>query len=189
MDSLDRPIFPDLAAKVLDIATDDDPLLKVKAVEVPVEQDIKQLIVDMVATMKHANGIGLAAPQVRFSLRVMVFFLPAARDDVNHVGVPLTVLINPVVVPIGEDKVEDYEGCLSVPGMRGKVPRYHKIEYSGLDEHGAEIRRVAEGWHARLVQHEFDHLNGILYPELMAEEDKLLTLDQWKALSTAVASS
>lgn len=188
MNSLDRPIFPYLASKVLDIATDDDPVLKIKAVEVPDEQDIKQLVVDMVATMKHANGIGLAAPQIRVSLRVMVFSLPATRDDVNHVGVPLTVLINPVVVPLGENKVEDFEGCLSVPGMRGKVPRYHKIEYSGLDENGVEIRRVAEGWHARLVQHEFDHLNGILYPELMAEEDKLLTLEQWKALS-AVASS
>ena len=189
MDALDRPIFPDLTAKVLDIATDDDPQLKIKAVEISAEQDIKQLIVDMVATMKHAGGIGIAAPQVRVSLRVMVFFLPTARDDVNHVGVPLTVLINPVVVPVGEDKVGDYEGCLSVPGMRGKVQRYRKIEYSGLDEHGVEIRRVAEGWHARLVQHEFDHLNGVLYPELMAEEDKLLTLEQWKALTVVAASS
>lgn len=188
MDSLDRLIFPGLTPKVLEIATDDDPVLKIKAIEVPAEQDIQQLIVDMVATMKHANGIGLAAPQIRISLRVMVFFLPATRDDVNHVGVPLTVLINPVVVPLGEDKVEDFEGCLSVPGMRGKVPRYQKIQYSGFDENGAEICRVAEGWHARLVQHEFDHLNGILYPELMAEEDKLQTLEQWKAFS-AVSSS
>ena len=189
MNDSEVPSFPGSTPKVLDIATDDDPLLKVKAVEVSADEDIQQLIADMIATLKHANGIGLAAPQIRVSKRVMVFFLPAARDDVNHVGVPLTVLVNPVVVPIGDERVEDFEGCLSVPGMRGKVPRYRKIEYTGVNEKGEEIRRVAEGWHARLVQHEFDHLNGILYPELMAEEDKLLTLEQWKALTAPIPSS
>lgn len=76
----------------------------------------------------------------------------------------------------------DSIGCLSVPGVRGKVPRYRKIKYSGIDRNGNPIERIAEGWHARLVQHEYDHLNGVLYPELMAMEDRLLSLDEWKQL-------
>ena len=178
-----------LIGKVLDIATDDDPCLKTRAVEVIdyATPEVQQLIADMIKTMYHANGIGLAAPQVRSSLRIMVFYLPAARDDVHGVGVPQTILINPTISPVGEHKVIDFEGCLSVPGLRGKVPRYHTIEYSGISETGEKISRAAEGWHARLVQHEYDHLNGILYPELMAEEDKLITLNQWKEL-TAVST-
>jgi peptide deformylase len=172
-----------ITSKILDIATDNDPFLKIKAEEVPdySSPEIQQLIVDMVATMKHAPGIGLAAPQIRRSVRLMVFYLPATRDDVNHSGVPLTVLINPIVTPLCDDTATDYEGCLSVPGMRGKVPRYQRIQYSGLSETGEPISRTAEGWHARLVQHEFDHLNGILYPELMRQEDELITAEQWKA--------
>ena len=112
----------------------------------------------------------------------MVFYLPPTRDDVEGVGVPLTVLINPKVEPIGEEKVCDFEGCLSVPGVRGKVLRWKKIRYRGFSETGQEIDRVAEGWHARLVQHEFDHLNGILYPELMAFEDKLISFHQWQQM-------
>lgn len=175
---------------VLEIATDDDAFLKVRAEEVAdvAAPEIQQLVVDMIETMYKAPGIGLAAPQVRRSLRIMVFHLPATRDDVNHVGVPLTVLINPVVEAVGDDKVCDFEGCLSVPGMRGKVARYRKIRYSGLSATGEKISREAEGWHARLVQHEFDHLNGILYPELMDAEDKLLTLGEWTALNQAASS-
>lgn len=169
---------------VLPIATDDDPALKVVASEVTdiSSEAIQQIVVDMIATMYAAKGIGLAAPQVRIPLRIMVFYLPAARDDAFHVGVPETVLINPVVDYIEDEKVVDYEGCLSVPGFRGRVCRFRKIRYRGYSEKGEEIDRIAEGWHARLVQHEFDHLNGILYPELMAEEEALLTLEQWKAL-------
>ena len=180
----------ELESHVLEIATDDDPYLKIRAEEVQDINDpsIQQLVVDMIATMYHATGIGLAAPQIRKSLRLMVFYLPAARDDINHEGVPLTVLINPVVTPAGDSTVSDFEGCLSVPGMRGKVPRYQKITYSGYTATGEYIERTAEGWHARLVQHEFDHLNGILYPELMAEEDKLITLNEWKALTATVAT-
>jgi peptide deformylase len=172
--------------KLLDIARDDDPCLKSIATEVQdiYHPDIQQLIVDMIATMKNAPGIGLAAPQVRVPLRIMVFYLPANRDDVNGVGVDLTVLINPIVTPLDEhNKVKDFEGCLSVPGMRGKVNRYYKIQYEGISEKGEKISRTAEGWHSRLVQHEYDHLNGVLYPELMEEEDKLLTVDQWRSLT------
>lgn len=105
-------------------------------------------------------GIGLAAPQVNVSLRIIVFYLPPNRDDVNGVGVELTVLINPTIIPLDDVKVTDFEGCLSVPGVRGKVSRYKKIRYIGKSQNGETIDRVAEGWHARLVQHEFDHLNG-----------------------------
>ena len=170
---------------LLDIATDNDPCLKVRASEVADINDatIQQLIKDMIATMYNAQGIGLAATQIRKSVRIMVFYLPETRDDINHTGVPLTVLINPTVEPIGDEFSSDYEGCLSVPGMRGKVKRYQKIQYTGLSVNGERIDRVAEGWHARLVQHEFDHLNGILYPELMAEEDRLISFVEWKALS------
>lgn len=176
-----------LVSKLLGIATDDDPFLKTVASPVDDFSDpsIQQLIVDMIATMYNAPGIGIAAPQVRRSLRIIVFHLPAARDDVNHEGVPLTVLINPIVEPIGDEKVSDFEGCLSVPGMRGKVNRFRNIRYSGYSAQGEYISREAAGWHARLVQHEFDHLNGVLYPELMAEEDRLLTVGEWKALTEA----
>ena len=174
---------------IREIATDDDPVLKIIAKEIDPNTinsaEMQQLFADMEATMYSANGIGLAAPQIRVSLRVMVFYLPAARDDIYHKGVPVTVLINPTVEPEGDEKINDYEGCLSVPGKRGKVLRYKKIRYTGLSPSGEVIDRVAEGWHARLVQHEFDHLNGILYPELMTEEDKLLTLEEWKAITTS----
>lgn len=188
-----------LTPKVLEIATDDDPYLKIVAKEIH-ESDIgsdkiQQLIVDMVATMHSAKGIGLAAPQIRQSVRVMVFYLPAERDQTNKTGVPLTILINPTVTYIRDSPCNnkegssnsdinvDYEGCLSVPGKRGKVWRYNKITYSGWDHKGERIEnRSAEGWHARVVQHEFDHLNGVLYTDFMREEDELLTLEAYSAL-------
>jgi peptide deformylase len=111
----------------------------------------------------------------------MVFYLPVARDDLNGAGVPLTCLINPIVEHLDDEKTVDFEGCLSVPGKRGKVVRARRIRYTGFSESGEAIDRVAEGWHARLVQHEFDHLNGVLYPELM--EDQLITVEAWRLLS------
>ena len=171
---------------VREIAVDNDPVLKLKAGEVDLAlipcDEIQILLSDMVATMYAAPGIGLAAPQIKISKRIIVFYLPANRDDVNKVGVELTRLINPIITPITEETCVDYEGCLSVPQMRGKVARYKKIRYTGYSETGEFIERIAEGWHARLVQHEVDHLDGILYPELMAEEDQLITTEAWKAL-------
>jgi peptide deformylase len=178
--------------QVLEILTDDHPNLKRKSVKVDDVQlpEVQQLILDMVATMKCAGGIGLAAPQVNKLLRIMVFFLPASRDDVGAVGVPQTVIINPIITPIDPaEKVVDFEGCLSVPGVRGRVSRHKKIRYQGISETGQEIDRVAEGWHARVVQHEFDHLEGILYPELMAAEDTLLTLDEFRRATSAGVSA
>ena len=178
-----------ISPNVLDIASDDDPYLRIRASEVDTQNiadnvELQQLIADMIVTMHSAKGIGLAAPQVRRSLRMMVFYLPASRDDVCGRGVPLTVLINPVINFPSQDcnKVVDFEGCLSVPGMRGKVARANKIQYSGVDEHGQSINREAEGWHARLIQHEYDHLEGILYTDLMDTDDALLTVDEWRTL-------
>ena len=172
--------------EVLEIAIDGDPVLKIPGEQVLdiYDPNIQQLIPNMIETMKAANGIGLAAPQVKVSLRIMVFYLPKERDDSpSGEGVPLTVLINPIVEVLDSEKISDFEGCLSIPGMRGKVERYRKIRYSGVNENGQVVERVAEGWHARLVQHEFDHLNGIVYHEHLSEGvDGLITLDAWRAM-------
>jgi peptide deformylase len=181
-DLLDLPAVLKLRApKVRSIVTDGHPTLSKVACEVlPSEvssDEIQQLLADMIETMKCAPGIGLAAPQIDVSKRIMVFYLPRARDP-DGKGVKLTCLINPKVTALDEEKESDFEGCLSVPGMRGKVARLKSIRYSGLNESGELIDREANGWHARVVQHEFDHLNGILYPEIMTEGDPLLTLDE-----------
>jgi peptide deformylase len=185
-DIISRGLFqmtsPARTGKVLSIAVDDDPILKIVAQSVDdhASDDIQSFISDMIVTMYDAKGIGLAAPQVQRSLRIIVFYLPAARDDIHHIGVPETVVINPQITPLDDSRVEDYEGCLSVPGYRGKVSRYQRIRYTGINRYGEVIDQIAEGWHARLVQHECDHLNGVLYPELMAAEDKLMTIDEWR---------
>jgi peptide deformylase len=143
-----------------------DPRLLEKAQ--PVERfgtpELAALIGDMRDTMAHLNGAGLAAPQIGVGLRVVIF---GVRSNPRYPGVeevPDTVLINPVLEPLAADTEEDWEGCLSVPGMRGMVPRHRYLRYSGRDERGAPIERTVEGFHARVVQHECDHLDGILYP-------------------------
>ena len=122
------------------------------------------LIADMRDTMAHLNGAGLAAPQIGVPLRVVIFGVTRNPRYPGAEEVPDTVLVNPVITPIGEETEEDWEGCLSVPGMRGVVPRFKKIRYQGFDESGNPIDRSVEGFHARVVQHECDHLDGILYP-------------------------
>ena len=170
---------------VLPIIDDSNPLLRQVSVAVSDEDlsstEFHQLVQDMVATMYAAPGIGLAAPQVGVLKRVICFYLPATRDDVDGRGVPLTIAVNPSYEVLDDTQLLDFEGCLSVPGMRGKVRRARKIRYAGLSERGTPIDAVAEGWHARLFQHEFDHLNGILYPTLLAEEDALMTLEEYNA--------
>jgi len=123
-----------------------------------------ELIADMRDTMQALEGVGLAAPQIGVSLRVVSFGVHVNRRYPDVEEVPDTVLINPVITPLGEETEVDWEGCLSVPGMRGKVPRYRHIRYQGCDEYGALIDRTVSGFHARVVQHECDHLDGILYP-------------------------
>ncbi|OSZ75301.1 peptide deformylase [Hydrogenophaga sp. IBVHS1] len=127
--------------------------------------ELHQLVKDLQDTMTAANGAGLAAPQIGVDLQVVLFGsgLPNPRYPTAPV-VPRTVLINPVITPLGDEEEEDWEGCLSVPGMRGVVPRWRRIRYQGFDESGQTIDREAEGFHARVVQHECDHLWGKLYP-------------------------
>ena len=127
--------------------------------------ELHALIADMRETMAAVNGAGLAAPQIGVNLQVVIFGSPHANP--RYPGRPLvppTVLINPVITPLGEALEEDWEGCLSVPGLRGVVPRHARIRYTGFDEHGQPIDRTVDGFHARVVQHECDHLIGQLYP-------------------------
>ena len=122
------------------------------------------LLEDLRDTMAHLNGAGLAAPQIGVALRVVIFGVQANPRYPHVAEVPDTVLINPVLEPLAADQEEDWEGCLSVPGMRGMVPRLVHLRYAGCDEQGRRFERVVEGFHARVVQHECDHLDGILYP-------------------------
>ena len=122
------------------------------------------LLDDMRDTMRSLDGAGLAAPQIGVPLQVVIFGLESNPRYPDAAPVPDTVLINPVITPLGEELEEGWEGCLSVPGMRGLVPRWRRIRYQGVDEHGAVVDRSVEGFHARVVQHEVDHLLGVLYP-------------------------
>ena len=122
------------------------------------------LLADMRDTMKALNGAGLAAPQIGMGLRVVIFGVVANSRYPEADAVPETVLINPLITALDEGIEEGWEGCLSVPGMRGLVPRHARIRYQGQDERGEHIDRTVSGFHARVVQHECDHLDGILYP-------------------------
>jgi len=125
---------------------------------------LHELLANMRDTMQALNGAGLAAPQIGVGFRVVIFGLQDNSRYPDADTVPETVLINPVITPQGEAVEEDWEGCLSVPGLRGLVPRHTQIRYQGLDEYGAKTDRTVSGFHARVVQHECDHLDGILYP-------------------------
>ena len=131
--------------------------------------ELQALLADMRDTMAHENGAGLAAPQIGVGCRVVIFGVKANPRYPHAEEVPDTVLINPVIEPIGAEKEEDWEGCLSVPGMRGWVPRFSRIRYSGFDEKGQRFERAVQGFHARVVQHECDHLDGILYPRRIVD--------------------
>ncbi|WP_237246442.1 peptide deformylase [Sideroxyarcus emersonii] len=126
--------------------------------------ELHALLVDMRDTMLAMDGVGLAAPQIGVDLRVVIFEVNSNPRYPDAETVPQTVLINPVLTPLSEAMEEGWEGCLSVPGMRGLVPRYTHLRYQGRDEYGAIIDRTVSGFHARVVQHECDHLDGILYP-------------------------
>lgn len=126
--------------------------------------ELRALLADMRDTMAHLNGAGLAAPQIGVGLQVVVFGGAPSPRYPDAAEVPDTVLINPTLEPLGADEDEAWEGCLSVPGMRGWVPRARRLRYRGVNERGEPIDRTVEGFHARVVQHECDHLAGILYP-------------------------
>ena len=135
--------------------------LPVEAFDTPA---LHALLADMRDTMAHLDGAGLAAPQIGVDLRVVIFGCEFNPRYPQAGAVPETVLINPVLTPLGDEEEDGWEGCLSVPGMRGLVPRSARLRYAGFDERGGRIERVVEGFHARVVQHECDHLDGILYP-------------------------
>lgn len=145
-----------------------DPRLLRTAKLVPKEMlgtaEFKQLIADMFDTMHANNGVGLAAPQIGVDLQLVLFGFETNERYPDMAAVPQTVLINPVITPLSLEQEEGWEGCLSVPGLRGTVPRYTHIRYEGLDPDGNPIKREVEGFHARVVQHECDHVFGILYP-------------------------
>jgi peptide deformylase len=142
---------------------------KAKPVEAFGTPELRELLDDMKETMAARNGAGLAAPQIGVGQRVVIFGVDKNPRYPDAEEVPFTVLVNPKLVMLTRDVEEDWEGCLSVPGMRGIVPRYTKLRYSGFDIDGNPIERVAEGFHARVVQHECDHLDGILYPQRMTD--------------------
>ncbi|GAB2182429.1 peptide deformylase [Denitratisoma sp. agr-D3] len=126
--------------------------------------ELLRLVADMEDTMREAGGVGLAAPQIGVNRRLVIFGFEHSERYPDAPAVPYTVLINPVLTPIGDEREAGWEGCLSVPGLRGWVPRWERLRYAGCDVFGKPIEREVEGFHARVVQHECDHLDGILYP-------------------------
>lgn len=171
---------------LLKIARMGHPVLIRPAEEVrdPTAKDIRSLVEDMTETMKDAGGVGLAAPQVHVSKRVIIFSAPRERresegdDDGDEAEyAPHTALINPTFEPLTEDMALGWEGCLSIPGLTGAVPRYTRIRYRGMTTKGEAVEREASGFHARVVQHEIDHLDGIVYPMRMTDL-KLLSFNE-----------
>jgi peptide deformylase len=167
---------------LLKIARMGNPVLRSRADEIvdPTVPSVRRLVDDMLETMEDAGGTGLAAPQVHAPLRLVVFFVGPERltglpDDTEQ---DMTVLINPVIEPLGDEQALGWEGCLSVPGMRGVVPRHLRIRYHGLGLDGCKIEREAAGFHARVVQHECDHLDGILYPQRMTDHRLLMFVEE-----------
>jgi peptide deformylase len=127
-------------------------------------QELRILVADMFDSMAAAGGVGLAAPQIGVGLQVVIFGFEQSERYPEAEAVPLTTLVNPVITPLGDEESLGWEGCLSVPGLRGEVPRWERIRYQGFDADGQVIDRTVEGFHARVVQHECDHLIGRLYP-------------------------
>jgi len=143
-----------------------DPRLLEKAAPVAAfdTPELHELLQDMRDTMAALSGAGLAAPQIGIGLQVVIFGVAANPRYPNAELVPDTVLINPVLTPLGDEMEEGWEGCLSIPGLRGLAPRYRHLRYQGFDPFGNSIDRTVSGFHARVAQHEYDHLQGILYP-------------------------
>ena len=139
-------------------------LQRAKEVEAFDTPALHALIADMRETMFERDGVGLAAPQIGVSLRVVIFGFEQNPRYPDAESVPETILINPVLTPLSSEIEEDWEGCLSVPGLRGAVPRWKHLRYTGFDLQGSPLERLVEGFHARVVQHECDHLDGVLYP-------------------------
>ena len=175
---------------ILKIARMGHPVLRKPAepIEDPTAPEIHALVGHMVETMEDAGGIGLAAPQVYVPKRMVIFHVPAERDEDGE-ATTLTLLINPVIEPLGPEQALAWEGCLSVPGLRGLVPRFTRIRYAGMGLDGSLIDQIAEGMHARVVQHECDHLDGVLYPMRMTDMSQLVFESEWKHLVAGAEES
>jgi len=158
---------------ILKIARMGHPVLLQRADPVadPGAPEIRRLVADMIETMEDAGGAGLAAPQVHVPLRLFVFRIPPGRTQPAEGDGEMgnTVVINPEIEPLGDEMVLRWEGCLSIPGLRAAVPRYQQLRYKGVDTEGAPVGADASGFHAGVVQHEYDHLDGILYPMRMKD--------------------
>ncbi len=192
---------------ILKIARMGHPVLGQSAapIEDPGAAELRRLVADMLETMEDAGGTGLAAPQVYVPRRLVIFYVSAGRaerenrreDESDGDGepaekveeVPLTVLINPVIELVGEDMATSWESCLSAPGLAGEVPRHLAIRYSGVGLDGQEIAREARGFHARVVQHECDHLDGVLYPQRRTDLSTLSFTSELGARSRAEAEA
>jgi peptide deformylase len=165
-----------VTAAILKVARIGHPVVRTAASPVPAEDiasaGFQRLVDEMIVTMHEYEGVGLAAPQVHVSLRVAVIEVPAS-DERSHAAVPLTVLVNPVVTPLGDERVPGSEGCLSIPGLRGVVPRFARVRLEALDRDGRPYAAEASGFFARVIQHESDHLDGKVYLDRM---DDLRTL-------------
>lgn len=165
---------------LLKIARMGHPVLAGRAGEVadPTAPEVRQLVEDMIETMHDAGGVGLAAPQVHVPLRIVVFMPPDAPEDE-----PILALVNPRHEILTDERVEGWEGCLSLPGLQGLVPRAPRVSYAGTTPDGVGVSRTVDGYHAVVVQHEFDHLDGILYPQRMTDIRHLIFTSErhWRA--------
>lgn len=175
---------------ILDISLMGNPILArfASPLDDPGDPAIACLVSDMLETMVAAHGVGLAAPQVGRGLQLVIFSVPAERTA-DGIGVPPTVLINPVIEPLGDKVDEAYEGCLSVPGLTGRVPRWRSIGYRGLGFDGKPIEREASGFHARVIQHECDHLWGRLYLSRMRDMSSLAFAEELRRQMEAAAQA
>ena len=177
---------------LLKIAHMGHPVLRAaaRAIEDPAAPWVRRLVEDMVETMEDAGGTGLAAPQVHMPWRIVVFRVGGERltDLPDDTALDLTALINPVIEPVGNEIAYGWEGCLSVPGLRGVVPRHLRVRYRGLGLDGSAIERDVAGFHARVVQHECDHLDGILYPQRMTNHRLLVFTEELQRYPIDVAA-
>lgn len=166
---------------ILKIARMGHPVLRQRAEPVadPTDPDVVQLVRDMIETLEDIGGAGLAAPQVHVPLRVIIFRVPAERagTEPGAEARGITALVNPEIEPLGDEAALGWEGCLSIPGLRGAVPRYQRLRYRGTTPEGERIEVEASGFHARVVQHEYDHLDGVLYLDRMPDM-RLLTFTE-----------
>src|SRR5262249_28326479 len=186
---------PDIVGSmaILKIARMGHPVLRQVAATVadPTAPRIKALVADMVETLEDIGGAGLAAPQVHVSQRGVIFKVPAERTTGRPFDTPaeLVAIVNPVIEPIGIDREIGWEGCLSVPGLRGAVLRFARIRYRGVTPEGGAIDREVEGFHARVVQHECDHLDGVLYLQRMTDHRLLAFVEEWQRFPIDLAAA